>query len=88
MGAAFSRKDLTAQGVAKIRLTESMFPAETRLFHDPYATKCVICSWVMELGGAENMKSLHDYGAFPDQLTTIFSTIIVPCRSPNRCRTL
>lgn len=31
------QKDSTAQGIAKVRHWESMFPPEQRLYHDPFA---------------------------------------------------
>ena len=58
MGDAFSRKDLTAQGVAKIRLTENMFAEDQQLFCDPYAKHCVIGGWIMIHGvdGCEHVQ--------------------------------
>ena len=69
MGAWFSRNvyvpgvkryDGTAMSVAKVRQTESMFPAERRLFEDQYASHFVIGAWIMAMMGAETIKKKFD----------------------------
>lgn len=45
------RHDGTAMGVAKVRHTETMLPANARLFEDPHAQHFVIGAGIMSLMG-------------------------------------
>ena len=69
MGVWFSRNvylpgvkrcDGTAMGVAKVRHTETLLSAHTRLFEDPHARQFVIGAWIMSLMGAETILRMFE----------------------------
>lgn len=60
MGNALPKpKDGTAQGVAKVRHHESLFPPERRLYHDPYAYAMFPGSIVQQWMGAKMIEDLY-----------------------------
>ena len=49
------RKDGTAMGVVKVRITESMLPVDKRLYTDPYADNFLIGAGIMRRMGVEKI---------------------------------
>lgn len=56
---ALFSKDGTAQGVAKIRHYESLFPAEEQLYYDPYAYAMFSGSYIQDLMGPNVIRWLY-----------------------------
>jgi len=54
------RHDSTAMGVAKVRQTETMLPANSRLFEDTFAQHFVIGAWIMSAMGAQMILKMFE----------------------------
>ncbi|KAL7531188.1 hypothetical protein ACHAXR_003887 [Thalassiosira sp. AJA248-18] len=59
MGNSMAKKDSTAQGVAKVRHYESLFPPEQQLYHDPYAYAMFPGSNIQQLMGPRTIDKLY-----------------------------
>mmetsp|Transcript_24368 Transcript_24368/g.35436 ORF Transcript_24368/g.35436 Transcript_24368/m.35436 type:complete len:309 (-) Transcript_24368:44-970(-) len=71
MGNALYNKDATAQGVAKVRHYESMFPEEQRLYYDPYAGAMFLGSFVQEWIGTAGIESIYMWMGMPGLLEAL-----------------
>ncbi|GMH94731.1 hypothetical protein TL16_g12988 [Triparma laevis f. inornata] len=61
MGAIFATpKDSTAMGVAKVRLIKTLFPPDSKLFSDLYASYCCPGEFIMKLMGAQKLEGMFD----------------------------
>ena len=72
-------KDGTAQGVAKVRHYESLFPPSQQLYHDPYAYAMFPGSMVQKWMGPGGIDTLYGWMGMTG-FSEMISIIFVMCR--------